>query len=153
MLPMRTKKIEVAFNLLSRLPRAIRKSAERDIFKPLLQSIDSNLSPHHMVIMKTVEEEGMLNISQIGDTAMISKAQMSQAIDKLIGLGMLERILDPHDRRKIDIILTEKGRKALTMFDAAVKKQMIEKLSWLDDEGLDKMLDSLKFLLDTIEKF
>jgi len=150
---MRTKKIEVAFNLLSRLPRAIRKSAERDIFKPLLQSIDSNLSPHHMVIMKTVEEEGMLNISQIGDTAMISKAQMSQAIDKLIGLGMLERILDPHDRRKIDIILTEKGRKALTMFDAAVKKQMIEKLSWLDDEGLDKMLDSLKFLLDTIEKF
>ena len=150
---MRTKKIEVALNLLPRLPRAIRKSIERDIFKPLLQSIDSNLSPHHMVIMKIVEEEGMLHISQIGDIVMISKAQMSQAIDKLIKLGMLERIPDPHDRRKIAIILTEKGGKALTMFNAAVKKQMIEKLSRLDDEGLDKMLDSLKFLLDTIEKF
>lgn len=153
MLPMRTKKIEEALDLLSRLPRAIRKSAERDIFKPLLQSIDRNLSPHHMVIMKTVEEEGMLHISQIGDTVMISKAQMTQSIDKLIMLGMLERIPDPRDRRKIGITLTEKGKKALAMFDTTIEKQMIEKLSWLGDEGLDKMLDSLKFILETIEKF
>jgi MarR family transcriptional regulator, organic hydroperoxide resistance regulator len=149
----RNQKIEDIMDLLARLPRAIRKSTEHDIFKPLLQSIDRSLSPHHMIIMKTIDEEGILHISKIGDSIMISKAQMTQSIDKLIKSGMLERRADPRDRRKIDIILTKKGEKAVDLFDAAVKKQMKDSLSWLNDEGLDKMVDSLRYILKTMEKF
>lgn len=150
---MRNDNIEEAINLLSRLPRTIRKSMEHDVFKPLLHSIHRNLSPHHMVILKIVDEEGMLHISEIGDTAMISKAQMTQSIDKLTSLGMLERVSDPRDRRKTSIVITKKGEKALATFDTAVKKRMIETLSWLSDDELIKMMDSLQFILKTIEKF
>jgi DNA-binding MarR family transcriptional regulator len=150
---MRNDNIEEAINLLSRLPRTIRKSMEHDVFKPLLHSIHRNLSPHHMVILKIVDEEGMLHISEIGDTAMISKAQMTQSIDKLTSLGMLERVPDPRDRRKTSIVITKKGEKALATFDTAVKKRMVETLSWLSDDELIKMVDSLQFILKTIEKF
>jgi DNA-binding MarR family transcriptional regulator len=150
---MRSKNLEEAIDLLLRLPRIMKGSMQREIFKSPLQSIDAGLAPHHTLIMKIVDDEGMLNISEIGDIAMISRAQMTQSIDKLTSLGMLRRVPDPADRRKIGIALTEKGKRATAACDAAVKKHFTETLSWLSDEELGKMLDSLKFLVATFERY
>ncbi|MBN1189638.1 MAG: hypothetical protein JXA46_07795 [Dehalococcoidales bacterium] len=150
---MRSNKIEETIDLLSRLPRVMRKSTESVIFKPLLQSIDRELSPHHMVIMKIVEEEGVISISKISDAALIARAQMTHSIDRLISLGMLDCVPDRYDRRKKVVIITQKGKQAVASFDSALKSHMSEKLSWLDDRELDKLLDSLTFLLKTMGKF
>ena len=149
---MRNQNIEDATDLLFRLPRIMKGSMQREIYKSPLQSIDSRLSPHHMMIMKIVDEEGMLNISEIGDTAMISKAQMTQSIDTLTSLGMLERQADPTDRRKTWIILTDKGKEAVDFLDKAIKERMTGLLSGLNDEELGKTLESLKYLVATFEK-
>ncbi|MGD9142881.1 MAG: MarR family transcriptional regulator [Dehalococcoidia bacterium] len=150
---MKNNSIEQVTDLLFRLPRIMKGSLEREVFKPPLHSIDSRLSPHHMMIMKIVDEEGMLNISEIGDTAMISKAQMTQSIDKLTSLGMLERQADPTDRRKTWIVLTDKGREAVEFLDKAIKERMTGLLSALDDKELERTLESLKYLIATFERF
>ena len=149
---MRSKGLEEAADLLFRLPRVMRMSLEREIFKPPLKAINGNLAPHHMFIMKIVDEEGRLYISEIGDMASISKAQMTDSVDKLTSFGLLERVPDPADRRKIGIILTEKGKSTLAKFDAAMRKRMIDSLSWLQGEELTKLLDALKYLVATFEK-
>ena len=150
---MRNQNVEDATDLLFRLPRIMRGSLQREVFRPPLQLIDERLSPHHMMIMKIVDEEGMLNISEIGDTAMISKAQMTQSIDKLTSLGMLERQADPTDRRKTWIIITDKGKEAVEFLDEAIKERMTEFLAKLKDEELEKTLESLKYLINTFERF
>ena len=103
--------------------------------------------------MRIVQEEGTLNMSQIGDSAMISRAQMTQSVERLIDLALLDRRPDQTDRRKIGITLTEKGVATMEVLDAAMKKHLTETLSWLTDEDIDRLLDSLRFVLGIIEKF
>ncbi len=149
----KTERMEQVLDLLAQLPRVIRKSAERDFIKPLLRSVDPRLAPHHLAIMKIVQEEDGLNMSQIGDSAMISHAQMTQSVERLIDLGLLGRRPDRTDRRKIGITLTKKGTETMAALDAAMKKHLTETLSWLTDEDVEKLLESLSFVLSTIEKF
>jgi DNA-binding MarR family transcriptional regulator len=146
------KKKEKLVSLLSRLPRVIRNSVDKDLFKPLLRSIAKDLAPQHLIVLKTISEEGTLNINQIGEPAMISKAQMTQVVDKLAEMGMLKRRPNLIDRRKTDIILTETGEKTVAMADAMLNKRLEEKLLALTDEEIEKMIDSLEFLLATLEK-
>ncbi len=149
----KTERMDQVLFLLAQLPRAIRKSTERDLIKPLLHSVDPRLAPHHLPIMKIVQEEGTLSMSRIAGSAMISRAQMTQSVERLIELGLLERRPDQTDRRRIDVALTEKGRKTVEVLDAAVKQHLTETLSWLSDEDIDRLLDCLRFVLGIIEKF
>jgi MarR family transcriptional regulator, lower aerobic nicotinate degradation pathway regulator len=149
---MRNKDIVQIIDLLSRFPRIMRVSLQREIIKPPLKLLDKNLAPHHLIIMKIIDEEGSLHISEIGLIAKISKAQMTHSIDKLAQLGMINRTPDPQDRRKISITLTEKGKETVTKLDRVIEKRMKESLSWLQDEEVIKVLDALKYLIITFEK-
>ena len=149
---MRSKNIEEAIDLLFRLPRIMHASLQREIFKPPLKSLGEGLAPHHMAIMKLLEEEGTLHISEISDTLAVAKAQMTHAIDKLTLLGMIERLPDVEDRRKTGVRLMEQGRKTIMKIDRALKKHMTERLSWLQDEELIRVLEALKYLVATFDK-
>lgn len=149
---MRNDNIEEAIDLLFRLPRIMRTSLQREIFKPPLKTIDETLAPHHMAIMKILHEEGTLCISEIGDIVAVAKAQMTHSIDKLTSLGMIERVPDTADRRKTGVRLTEEGKKLIAKIDRAVKRRMMKRLSWLKDEELEKVLEALKYLITTFEK-
>ena len=149
----RTNNLENVINLMARLPRAMRKSMDHDILKPLLQEMGIKMSPHHMIIMKMVTEEKLLSISEIGKEAMISGAQMTKSVDKLTSLGLLKRVPDPDDRRKTGIAVTENGQDLVAVFDKTVNKHLKTRLSWLTDEELAHMLDALHFLIKIIEKF
>ncbi len=149
---MKTKYIEEIIRLLPALPRVIRLSLQKGVIKPPLASYHKGLAEHHMVIMKFVEVEGRPHISEISEFSKISKAQMTSSIDKLILLGMVAREPDPDDRRKICIVLTEKGRSAVAQLDAIINERMKESLSQLSDLELKKTAEALKYLVTTFEK-
>jgi len=149
---MRNKDIEEATNLLLYLPRAMRTSLDREVFKPPLKLINQELAPHHMIILKVIQDTGDPTITEIAQEAMISKAQMTHSVDKLTSLDLIERVPDSNDRRKTAIVLTEKGNETVNVFEKALKKQMTEKLSWLQDDDLKKFLGALKTMVETVEK-
>ena len=149
---MRSDNIEETIDLLFRLPRTMRQSMERNIFAPPLKSVGEHLAPHHMAIMKLLDEEGTLCISEIGDMIKVAKAQMTHSIDKLTSLDMIERVPDAVDRRKTRVRLTAEGKKLIAKIDRAVKRRMKESLSWLKDEELARFLEALKYLTATFEK-
>ena len=130
----------------------MRQSMERNIFAPPLKSVGEHLAPHHMAIMKLLDEEGTLCISEIGDMIKVAKAQMTHSIDKLTSLDMIERVPDAVDRRKTRVRLTAEGKKLIAKIDRAVKRRMKESLSWLKDEELARFLEALKYLTATFEK-
>jgi DNA-binding MarR family transcriptional regulator len=146
------EKKEELINLLLRLPRVIRNSVDKDLFKPLLHSIDKDLAPQHLVVLKHISEEGIMNMNQIGEPSVISKAQMTQIVDKLAAMGMLERRAYPKDRRKIDVVLTEQGKKTVAVADELLNRRLEEKLSILNRDEIGKMIDSLKYVLSSLEK-
>ena len=149
---MDSERLDKVIELLGRIPPIIHRKIRRDLFKVVFQRVGEDIAPHHLLIMKVLEEEGVLHISEIGDMAVISKSQMTHSIDKLIRLGMIERQPDAKDRRRANIRLTEKGRTTVEEVDRVSKSLMRAKLSSLGDEELKKLSDSLNYIAEVFSK-
>jgi DNA-binding MarR family transcriptional regulator len=149
---MKNNFIEEILEIMPSLPRILRLNLERDVFKPPLHSFHKGLAPHHMAIMKFVQIEGRPYVGDICEFSKISKAQMTNSIDKLLSLGMVIREPDPNDRRKISISLTEKGKSTIDNLDSIIHDRMRDKLSQLSDDDLKKLAEALKYLVTTLEK-
>jgi DNA-binding MarR family transcriptional regulator len=90
--------------------------------------------------------------SAIADQLMMSRAGMTNRLDRLESAGLVERRLDPEDRRSFQIALTAKGHEvidaALTEH-AANLKRLVAPLSPAERERFDEMLRGLLRGLDS----
>jgi DNA-binding MarR family transcriptional regulator len=76
----------------------------------------------------------------------VSRQAASQLIDVLVRRGYLDRQINPDDRRRMDIELTERGRVAAVVIRAAVEqvpRQLITKISPAELAGLRAGLAAL----------
>ena len=98
--------------------------------------------------MDVLNESGPLPISEIGKRLLIPKAQMTSLVDRLIRIGMAERLPDTKDRRITNIALTNKGRTTFMACRKLIRESIREKLSSLKDEELKELSRSLEKLID-----
>lgn len=76
----------------------------------------------------------------------ISKQSAGQLVDALVMRGYLERAVDPDDRRKLNVTLTERGRAAAATQAAArerVDAQLAARLGAADVEAMRRGLAAL----------
>ena len=124
----------------------------RNILKIDLEGIQKEISrPHHSIIA-TLDESGILPISEIGKRTFITKPQMTHLVDKLIRLGLVERLLDTKDRRRINLMLTNKGKIVLDERRQLMKTNLSKMLSCLKDEELEELSTALKKVRDIATK-
>ncbi len=64
----------------------------------------------HLYFAEQMGERAELNPSEISERQGVSRNTMSAFIRNLEAEGLVERRLDPHDRRRFNISLTENGR-------------------------------------------
>jgi DNA-binding MarR family transcriptional regulator len=149
---MRSEILEgVSVDLLS-VPPLIFRGIRRRLLRPTLADVDVEIRPHHFEIMALLKEEGTLYVAEIGERLLIAKAQMTQLIDKLVDLGIVERTTDATDRRTINITLTDKGRVFLEEHQSIMMNAVRETMSCLTDEELRDLSDSLRKLRDILAK-
>jgi len=55
-------------------------------------------------------KEGPMSAGELSDVMQISSARVATMLGRLEDKGLIERRIDPNDRRRIVVILTEKGR-------------------------------------------
>jgi len=112
-----------------------------------------DISFPHFAIMRVLDESGLLPVSEVGKRLLIPKPQMTHFVDKLIKLGLVERLPDSKDRRIINVALTDKGRVALAERKELVGINIKKKLSCLQNDEVGKKLSaSLKELRNIGEK-
>jgi DNA-binding MarR family transcriptional regulator len=73
---------------------------------------------------------------------------MTQLIDKLIQLGIVERLPDALDRRVINIRITSKGRAKLIRNREIMRESIRKKLSCLKDIELEELSNSMRKVRD-----
>ena len=78
----------------------------------------------------------------------ISKQAAGQLVDALVMRGYLERTMDPNDRRKLTITLTERGRAAAETQAAARKKIDEELLRLVGEANVASTRRTLAALID-----
>ena len=99
-------------------------------FKRFMDSTGLSFSQVN-ILMRLFHGE-ISSVSEIGDLMGITNAAASQAVDRLVVLGLIERTEDPDDRRTKRLALTEDGR-------SAIEKSIEARSKWI--EGLTNALD------------
>jgi DNA-binding MarR family transcriptional regulator len=83
------------------------------------------------ILMRLLHARSTTGVSEIGEQLGVTNAAASQAVDRLVVLGLIERTEDPEDRRAKKLALTQKGR-------ALIEKGIEARSKWV--EGLTDAL-------------
>ncbi len=70
---------------------------------------ETGLSFSQISVLMRLKHGGSSGVSEIGDQLGVTNAAASQAVDRLVQMGMIERTEDPEDRRAKRLVLTDKG--------------------------------------------
>jgi DNA-binding MarR family transcriptional regulator len=87
-------------------------------------------------------------LSQIIQHLRVSKQAAGQLVDTLVTRGYLDRTVDPEDRRRLTITLTERGRAAAAVIRAAVDRVDVDLVALV---GLDHLAHTRATLISLIE--
>ncbi len=127
------------------LRQKIVKRTSGDVFEKLITSI-------HSEIIWLLEEDGPLSIGEISDKLRIAKAQMTQLIEKLVKLDIVERRPVKGDRRKIEIAFTETGRTFIKEHKKDVDRWFTESMSDLTDSEQAALAEALATVRNVLTK-
>jgi DNA-binding MarR family transcriptional regulator len=89
---------------------------------------ETGLSFSQINILMRLLHGGSTGVSEIGGQLGVTNAAASQAVDRLVQAGLIERTEDPIDRRAKKLALTPKGR-ALIEQGIEVRSQWVEGLT------------------------
>jgi DNA-binding MarR family transcriptional regulator len=120
----------IAENLMS-----IHPLLYKSISKPL--RTQSSITPGGMFVLGSLKRHGILSMSDIGKCLSMPKPHITVIVDRLIEEGYVERQSDPHDRRIVNILITEKGLNDFEDIKLAVSETLKSKLVLLSEEELD----------------
>lgn len=101
----------------------------------------------HLFFAEQMGERSELNPSEISSRQGVSRNTMSAFIRSLEEEGMVERRLDPQDRRRFNISLTETGRDVVKQHMRTHLKSVDERFSALDDDEQLLLLTLLRKLV------
>ncbi|WP_053852614.1 MarR family winged helix-turn-helix transcriptional regulator [Streptomyces sp. NRRL B-24085] len=138
-----TRAMEV-FGRVYRLSRAMGDRVEK-AYAPY------GISRGEFDVLATLRRAGepyTLSPRRLSSTLMLTTGGMTGRLDRLERAGLLRRSPDPHDRRGLQVTLTDKG---LNVIDEAVGAGLTvqtDALSALDDEEAGQLADLLRKLLE-----
>lgn len=101
-------------------------------------------------VLATLRRSGepyTLSPRQLSATLMLTTGGMTGRLDKLERAGLLRRSPDPHDRRGLQVTLTEQGLRLIDEAVGAGLAVQTQALSALDEEQAAQLADLLRELL------
>lgn len=137
-----TKAMEV-FGRIYRLSRAMGDRMEK-AYAPY------GISRGEFDVLATLRRSGepyTLSPRQLSATLMLTTGGMTGRLDKLERAGLLRRSPDPHDRRGLQVTLTEKGLDVIDRAVGAGLDVQTAALTSLDTEQADQLACLLRELL------
>lgn len=101
------------------LMRAARRTYGTNIRRALAQAGFDDVPRNGLFVIGAIARMGA-PLSEIIEQLGVSKQAAGQLVDTLVLRGYLERSIDPDDRRRLRITLTERGQAAGTIIRATV---------------------------------
>lgn len=104
------------------------------------QEPDKGMPTHaQLSILFTLQHQGSQSIKEIAEYFNMSSSAATQLVDGLVKEDLLARKEDRHDRRKISVILTTKGKQKLLAAKKLRLKRVARMYEPLSEEELAQM--------------
>ncbi|MDD2634355.1 MAG: MarR family transcriptional regulator [Bacteroidales bacterium] len=133
-------------NLLMDIPMKLCRNMKDTFIKSILKDLNMDLSVQHYMILKLLEGNKNLYVTEFVSVLNITKPQMTLLIDRLINMKYVKRVNDHIDRRKIYISLTGEGENVLTKINKRVNEQIDSRIGVLSQSELDVLENGLQIL-------
>jgi DNA-binding MarR family transcriptional regulator len=112
----------------------------------LLQPISLTCAQHHVLKLLIMAGEP-LPLGQIAEKLHSVRSNATQMIDRLVAEGLVERIFDPADRRRVLAQITEEGRRrfeAATQLERQIEQELCASFSQEERDQLITLLSRLE---------
>jgi len=94
-----------------------------------------NITPSKFHTLRRIVE-GRQYVSQLAECLHLSRPNISRMVSELVQDGYIERHSDPHDRRNVRLLVTEKGQRLFDILHNRIHAQMAELFSCLTKDEL-----------------
>lgn len=137
------KRSDVSLVALRRILRATERHG-----KMLAQA--SGLTPVQMRVLKLLEVEGRSTPKEIASQLRVAQATITALIDRLAAKKMVERQRSEHDRRQMNIFITELGRDTLGRAPDPLQDQFVSQFNKLPDWEQAMIVAALERVADLL---
>ena len=119
----------------------------QDALSQALKPFDISLQQFNVLRILRGQKGEPANLSTLNERMVSRMSNTTRLVDKLIAKKYVRRNTCPENRRKVEIRLTDEGRKALSQMDRAVEETEKNLMDSLDSGQLKQ----LNLLLDLIK--
>ena len=113
---------------------------------------DSGYSIVETRILSEIMTQGICIQSDIVKALHIDKSYLSRILDRLCKKGLVEKRSAKHDKRAMEIMLTDKGMAESEKLVALTKQRIESYIAGLSSEDCDKLCDALCAVMTILEK-
>lgn len=108
----------------------------------------NDLSIRQYAALRSIQE-GATSPGELARLWQVTPAVITGIVDRLESRGMVRRSPDPQDRRKLQLTVTEEGRRALDEIEQALTNDVAAQLALEDHEALCELSRALTLLRRT----
>jgi DNA-binding MarR family transcriptional regulator len=129
---------------LLRLARELRHEAE-----------SLGITSRQVTLLWLIRSHPGLSLRQLAAEERISAPALSGHVDRLVKAGLVERVRDASDRRRVGLELTEEGNRVLKRVRARRTSWLVERLQGLEPaeiEAVEAAIEPLGRLLERKER-
>ena len=129
---------ESAVASIRRLVRVLRLAAQRT-------QVASGVSAAQIFVLQQLGE-GQLSLNQLASRTMTDRSSVADVVDRLADQGLVDRDVDPSDRRRASVRITPSGRRLLARTPEAPATTLIAALRALSPRDRATLARSLVLL-------
>ncbi|OUR63228.1 MarR family transcriptional regulator [Colwellia sp. 39_35_sub15_T18] len=108
----------------------------------------SGLTSPQLLIMLEIDKASGVNSSQVAKNVNLSAATVTNILDRLESKGLVSRVRNTQDKRKVSLFLTENGKALLLNAPQALQEHFIENFANLAQWEQSQLLSSMERLAE-----
>ena len=134
--------------LFMQIPRRLHHVIDHHMKKPE----EITLHKTQVMTLMVLKENEPITMHKLGKLIGMGKGSFTQVIDRLVGMGYVDRRRDVEDRRSVQVSLTQKGVKMTDFVAQHVHNEIRRIFGILDDTEMKSLVNALKTMERIIEK-
>lgn len=113
---------------------------------------DPRASKNQLKIINNLYYLEGLTPTEIGQMLDLEKGSLTTILDQLEEMGFIVRVVDPNDRRKLLVSLSQAGREQMDKTMSQYTESLVELFKDVEDEEKATFIRSLRHVVDFIKK-
>ena len=110
-----------------------------EIMTGTLKPFEVSMQQFNVLRILRCQQGNPANLSTINERMVTKMSNTTRLVDKLIAKGYVNRYVCPSNRRKVEIVITKPGLKALSHMDEALEKAQSNILKNFDKKDLEQL--------------